>query len=366
MSMTTDLMRRGLVLLMLVLLPLAPATAEEGDETPGQDPGEDAAREEPTALTLFRADVEKRVSAWKDLLADTEELRAKLEKSRARSREDERAREPTPEQRQWQKRWDATAADRVTLHNGLFRHFLSFSQPVLGLFAAHDARPLTPQSQAQVAKVCADRVRAWVEVGEPATLRGVLESVDTGVPRALALPGRDHPRRQLLGSVLARTAATPGRSDLDALEAVFSWAALFVAGRPVKQQLDQVSRDLVLLLTERKEDGIFRSDGRYHRELGFGSRGFGKRYRDGSNQLRHFAWAFRMFAASTNEAFTTKLLTMKEERDAKTRKQPVNTSDLALNEAARRIVARIRGQADGVEPLEAAGWSALVRTELGP
>lgn len=353
-AMTTDPMRRGLILLLLGLLPLAAARADEG-----------AQEEEPTALTVFRAEIEKRVTAWKQILEETEAARRKLEATRVGSRTGERARTPTAEQRDWQKRWAATAADRVTIHNVLFRHFLSFSEPLLALFAVHAGKPLTPQSQAQVAKVCADRVSAWIEVGEPATLRGVLESVDTGIPRALALPGRDHPRRRLLGTVLARAAATPGLSDLDALEAAFSWAALFVAGRTVKEQLDVVSRDLILLLTERKEDGLSLSDGRYNKDHGFRDRGFGRRYRDGSNQLRHFAWAFRLFAASGNEEFTTRLLRMKEERDAKTRKQPVSEADLALNDAARRIVGRILGRNEGQEPLDAARWSELVRDELG-
>jgi len=324
----------------------------------------DKKQDEPTALAVFRSDVSKLTEDWRRLLKETEEHRKKVEEARAACRHAERSPGKSPRRRTWKECWDSTAADRVQIRNSIFRHFLAWSQPALVLFAAHDAKPLTPQVQAQVAKVSADRVRAWIEVAEPGTIRGVIDSVTGGVPRALALPGRARPRRALLAAVIERTAATPGTSDLDVLLAVVAWEALFVAAREPREQLELISRDLILLFTERAENGFSKSTETYYKPGRFADRGFARRFRDASDQVRHFTWAFRMFAVSRNPDLTSRMLRMKEEQDAKSRKKLLSQEDLALNASARQLVGDILGGNDGANPVAADGWVRLFREEL--
>ena len=92
--------------------------------------------------------------------------------------------------------------------------------------------------------------------------------------------------------------------------------------------------------------------------------GFARRFRDGSDQVRHFAWAFRMFAASDNYDLTARLLHMKEEQDAKARKTALNAADIALNAAARRIVVRVLRKGAGVKPIEASSWIRFIGEAL--
>lgn len=341
------------VLFAAVLL-LVPAAALAKDEK----------RDEPTALAVFRGDVSKLTEGWRRLLKETEPHRKKVEEARAACRRAERSHGKSTELRNWKRRWESTTADRVQIHNAIFRHFLAWSQPALALFETHDAKPLTPQLQAQVAKVSADRVRAWIEIGEPGTIRGVIDSVTGGVPRALALPGRAPPRRALLAAVVDRIAATPGTTDLDALLGVLAWEVLFVDGIKPKERLDTVSGDLILLFTERAENGLSKSSRKYYKAGRFEDRGFARRFRDASDQVRHFAWAFRMFAVSSNPDLTSKMLRMKEEQDAKTRKKPLSQEDLALNASARKLVGDILGGEDGANPVSAEGWGRLFREEL--
>ena len=319
---------RGLVLAVLVLTALLPSplgTAQAGEKE----------KDEPTALSTFRSEVAGLARAWQAVLRQTAPLRKRLEATRLACRRDERALRPTAKQLSWRVRWGATAADRMRLHNKIFPHFLKWTTPLQVLFDGHDTKPLTAQTLAQVSLVAADRVRAWVAVGEVSTLRGLLETAPGGIVRALALPGRPHPRRMLLTAVASRVAATPGEDDLDALRAVVSWDGLFAADRKPAAQLDLVSRDLVRVLTERKEDGQALGDGRYYVAGRFRDRGFAARFRDGSDQVRHFAWAFRMFTASEQPEGTAQLLRAREVLDARRRKQPLNKADVVLRGRSR-------------------------------
>ena len=120
MRATSLLAGRGALLLALLLL-LSPREVTARDEP----------QERPTALTTFRAEVTKLTLAWKGILRETGPLRKKLEEKRAACRRDERARTPTPEQRAWPARWEATAGDRMRLHNIIFPHFLGWTTPLL-------------------------------------------------------------------------------------------------------------------------------------------------------------------------------------------------------------------------------------------
>ena len=80
----------------------------------------------------------------------------------------------------------------------------------------------------------------------------------------------------------------------------------------------------MLLFTERGPDGLLLSKSKFYRAGQFLDSGFKEALRDGSNQVRHFCAALRMFALSGNREQTEALLRLKELRDAKTRKLALN------------------------------------------
>ena len=343
-------------IVLLLLLPCLPALSGGGLRAVQ---AEDEKKAEPTALTVFRGHARRLVGEWKALQKKTTELRARIEAARVRARTAERAGGT------WRGDWEKGGGDRMALHQILFRQALAWGPPLLALFATHETEALTAQTLGQVGVVVTDRVRAWLEVGEPEILRGVIETMPGTLPRALALPAPAHARRRLLATVADRSAATPGRSDLETLAAVLTWAAPFAEGRSAQAQAEQVSADLLLVFTERAENGLSKNDGRYHRARGLRDSGFGARFRDGSDQVRHFAWAFRMFVLSRDGDATERLLRAKEEQDARTRGEPLNEKDLALNRSARALVAELRDAEPGQQPPAPAAWGGLVQGRLG-
>ena len=199
-----------------------------------------------------------------------------------------------------------------------------------------------PRDKGKVGGVCLEVLQEWIRVTGP---KAVLDAVRDEHPSlAVALGWLEDPsrRRDFLYRIVLRLTGTPGGSDLGVLVAVVRWEALLLQGRAAgEEQLDSLTSDLILLFTERSPDGISRSGAGYYSKGRLKDGGFKKSLRDGSDQVRHFAWAFRHFAASDNREATEELLHAKEIRDALERDQEVSEADLALNRAARQIVEEI-------------------------
>ncbi|MFQ5504192.1 MAG: hypothetical protein ACE5F1_05245 [Planctomycetota bacterium] len=214
-------------------------------------------------------------------------------------------------------------------------------------------------------------LNAWVSIGEP---RLVLASMRRQYPALAGVLGRtedEAARRRLLGRIADRLAATPGLSDPERLCAIVDWESLFLGrGDPGMAQLDALSRDLVLLFTERGPDAISRSGSELYRAGRFGDEGFEEALRDGSDQVRHFCWSFRVFTIHMSRADAEELLRLKEVRDSTRRKEPVNQADLLLNRAARELVEEILGKREGGQdgrrgdPHPVSAYSALIRKKL--
>lgn len=172
----------------------------------------------------------------------------------------------------------------------------------------------------------------------------------------------DRLRHQLLAGIADRLAASAG-SDLDAMCAVFDLAALFHAREhPGRAQLDAVTEDLALVLADRKPNGLAAAGSRFYRGGRFGDRGFHASFRDQSDQVRHSVWALRVFANANDLSSGLRILRLKEERDSRSRKLPVNETDLALNAAVQGVAA---AALFSVPPISAARFGTLLRFALG-
>ncbi len=228
----------------------------------------------------------------------------------------------------WRRLWSET--------EGLRRSLAADMRRILGPWL----RP--PGDDAPQAAEVVRVLLALTAVLEPGELRGDWQrdhvSVLVGLP-ALANAGL---RRDLLQQIADRVLATPGTTDVDTLVETVAWAALFTPPEP-KAALATLSADLVVLFTERGENGVTESRAGYYRPGRFHSSGFAVRLRDDSDQVRHFCWALRMFAVAQHRGLAERVLRQKEEDDARRRELPLSEADIALNAVARQLVEELLG-----------------------
>jgi hypothetical protein len=231
--------------------------------------------------------------------------------------------------------------------------------------------PLAAPLAARVAGACLDVLEVWLPRVDPVGLLPHMAERWPGATAALALETPRDRRRALLAAIADRGVQT-AESDVRLLAAVAGWAGLFAAGRPAgRPQLLQVTADLMWVFTERTPDGVGRSGSRWYRPGRCGDRGFHEALRDGSDQVRHAVWAWRMFSLHDLHDQTEALLTFKEQRDAQRRGVPLNRADLRLNKAARALAAEVLDHegtppAPGDDPAPASRYPELVRRHLGP
>ncbi len=313
------------------------------------------------ALRALQKEAKRLRQSWALGLRKSRKARATLEAVRREARRAERVKAPTAKTRRWSERW--SAVDRIPTRMAIQRDYEAWAEALTPLLALHAQAPLSMPLRSAMHDATRERVGAWIEIGEPNQVWLMLRRDRSGVKQALAMRGSDATRRALLADILARIAATPGHSDVDALASVTNWAGLVLGNRTGAAQLNLLSKDLILLLTERDVDGISLSKAGHYTPGRFRDRGFAEPLRDGSDQVRHFAWAFRMFAASADADATAWFLTLKEKRDAAARKVPLNQADLALNKAARQLVDTLRGRRRSFP--HAPPWGGRIVSALG-
>jgi len=150
-------------------------------------------------------------------------------------------------------------------------------------------------------------------------------------------------RRRLLGHVADRLAKQRGLTSVDVLTRSVECAAVLLGPASTGEHgLDAITADLVVVFTERDTNGVKRASSGEYRRRGLTDSGFHPDYRDGSDQVRHFCWAIRLFVVNEHPTLVDVLLALKEIRDAKRRKKQLDVADLRLNGASRRFVTAIR------------------------
>lgn len=254
-----------------------------------------------------------------------------------------------PQPAEWEEAWERTHASRELIQ----ARYAELDQRLQ--VAAIEDQGERDELQRQL-------LTDWLGMGEPALIRAHFRTSASPLEERCGLYTEDSRRRDLLHAVLLREAWTPGHDDLDALIEVLEWEALLLDesdGLP----LEQLSTDLILLFSDRAADGFTLSGADYYKTGVFLDRGLRADLKDASNQLRHLCWALRLFSISEDLDATEKLLRFKEQRDAITRKLPLNEADLELNRTARALVERMR---DASVPLTLAELPALFRAALGP
>ncbi|MHC5064239.1 MAG: hypothetical protein ACYTG5_09715 [Planctomycetota bacterium] len=245
-------------------------------------------------------------------------------------------------------RWEAMASERMAWH-----------RKILDLIAPWEwelslaLEEITPGPGAQVAinrlaQASVATLRTWIEVDEPLLILERLESRSTGVAALLPRLTDKDARRQILRIVIDRQSGYPTFSDLDLLAHIVQWEAVFLGALPPgKAQLESLSEDLILLFSELDPDGSTRTSTEYYHSDRFTDQGMRIEFRDGSDQIRQFAWAFRVFATSSNPDKSEALLVYEETKASFARNEPINQVDLSLNQAVRGLVADLLGQDRG-------------------
>lgn len=336
----------------------------------GLGAGRAAAEDASSELIVFERATSRLLKDWTVLRQRRSKDVHAIEQGRKKARALARASAGSDDASRWRATWAAVAKKRAALHQQHAQPMLPWSKALLALLARQPSAPLAQAARRKVGVHCFAVVRSWLLTCEPARVRADLTAAS-----AIALAWFDaaSERRALLAAIADRHVATPGFSDVDVLCEVVAWDAIFLerlgAGAP---QLDALSSDLIQICTERAADGVSKSGSRLYRATRFSDRGFRPALRDGSDQVRHFAWAFRMFAKSERRDGVEALLAFKERMDATRRKQPLNKADLALNKAARRLVETILDVPTGTRPAEteripipAARHAGLFRRVLG-
>lgn len=262
--------------------------------------------------------------------------------------------------------WRETARLRAKLH-----------RDALAMVERHDRRvgaaaaELSREGRQRWARTGLKLVAGWIELGAPETVRKTIVARPLSLRTALLWQTDPQARRKFLAGVADRLSGTPARTDLEDLTELLAWTALFHSELPRgRQQLQAVTKDLVLVLTERDETGIRRSRSGYYRPGRFLDIGFGAELRDGSDQVRHFIWALRAMVRSPDLQATERLLDLKELRDSVTRGAPMEKADLALNRRAREVAATMLGVVTGVPrrdrvPRSVLDLAEVVRQALG-
>jgi hypothetical protein len=344
---------RSLLAIAVLSVLLAPATAGEGS----------------SALDAFLRVSEETLDGWATLRREQAQLLAEIETARAEARRLERSKSAAV--RPWRERWARSETARAGVQLQAKKLLTPWIQRLRALVAEARMKPLPESDRSRVASRCLACLEQGVRAAEPGGMLVLLAAERETLGLALGWVDAAE-RRALLAVVVDRLASTPGYSDLDVLCDVVRWDALFLgsleAGQP---QLDALSTDLILLFTERAANGVALSRSKLYGGGRFGSLGFRKDLRDGSDQVRHFTWAFRMFARSKNNDAMEKLLTLKERADAKLRKQPLNQADMILNRAARRLVEQILDEridaeaaAKASRPIRIERYAEIIRKEL--
>lgn len=266
--------------------------------------------------------------------------------------------------------WDGMASERKNWHYEILGLIEPWEEELNRTVNSLSAGPEARVAIDRIARSCVATLRTWIEVDEPEFILERLESEAHGIAALLPRLTDKDVRRQVLNVLIERQSGCPGYSDLDLLTHLVEWEALFLKDLPPgKDQLDSLSEDLILLFTERASDGISRSSAGYFQAGRFTDRGFKREFRDGNDQLRHFAWAFRIFATSSNPDQGEALLVLKETRDAFARDEPLNQADLSLNRAVRDLVAELLGRdEDGLEiglPVAIEEYATRIHRQLG-
>ena len=221
-------------------------------------------------------------------------------------------------------------------------------------------------SETERTELLHEALRNWMDCTlDPRGLRLQLGRKPLGALRpALTRAGRPL-RLKLLASMTARAAGLPGWSDLDVLVEAASWSLeLQPKALNAQERLDWLSRDLLTLFTDRAPDGLRRAAQHRYAAGRFKDRGFAPGLADGSDQVRHFSWAFRMFAKSRDADATEGQLALKEKFDAMRRRTALNRKDLALNRCARLLVKAMKGQSSATPQQLIRSWPALLRRIL--
>lgn len=195
----------------------------------------------------------------------------------------------------------------------------------------------------KLARLCLPVVKIWLDRVAPQLVLGSLRREHDRVGKLLANLEPTE-RRSVLAKVVERSAKHRSLTSLDVLVGAVDWDALLLGRDSTgRASLDALSTDLVLVFTERSPDGMRESGSPHYRSGRTRDTGFARELRDGSDQVRHFCWAMRLFAVSKNLPITEAVLRLKEVDDARRRKTAgLNEADLRLNNAARRFVEEVR------------------------
>ncbi len=266
--------------------------------------------------------------------------------------------------------WEALADERRSWHRRILDLISPWEAELDAYIGKLSASPGGQKDIDRIAGSCVATLRSWIEVDEPELILARLENETSGIAELMPRIVDKEIRRRILSELIDRQVGCPGYSDLDLLAHIIQWEALFLRDLPPgRAQLEALSEDLILLFTERAPDGLSLSTARYFQAGRFGDRGFKREYRDDSDQVRHFAWALRIFATSSNPDRGEALLVFKETRDSLARDEPLNQADLSLNRGVRRLVGKILGREGAGEaertPIPIQGYAAQLRLELG-
>ena len=292
------------------------------------------------------------------LEADLRALRApSIEEERARCRAIERS---GPEHGGWRHDWEQARAGRDALREHVAARLAPWLAELRERVAAADA-----SARAGIAAECAGVLDAWVAVGEPRDVLADLRASEPAFATALAWLDDGARRRGSLNAIVERLTATPGESALDTLRDTVDWETLFLRETPSpRARLELLSGDLVLLFTERGLDGYARSGAGSYQSGRMGESGFAPELRDGSDQVRHFAWALRVLTVSQSFDQGDAMLRLKEERDSLTRGKPIEAADLRLNALAREFAEALVGERGRGMRLQR--YAAWLDERLGP
>jgi hypothetical protein len=169
-------------------------------------------------------------------------------------------------------------------------------------------------------------------------------------------------RQTLLAGFADRLVGDVSHSDVDVLEELVAWDALWLSRLPAEERWNRLTGDLVRVCTERDVDARSVAKDSPYRPGRFRDRGFAPHLRDGGDQVRHFCWAVRV-GTIFPPGVSGLILTGKELRDGSQRNVPPSAADLALNRTALRLVAGVnqkmaKGEAD------ATPWAQRFREAL--
>jgi hypothetical protein len=207
---------------------------------------------------------------------------------------------------------------------------------------ANAISPASDDEKQSVARASLEIADAWSRLAKPRSLLGDLSNQYPAWVTALGWMTDSDLRRSYLAGVADRVSSTPGTTDLDVLCAVVGWQDVFFADLPAgKKRVHMMTADLILIFTDRAADGFSKSGSALYRVGRCRDSGLREGLRDGSDQIRHFCWALRLFATGGDPDSVEQLLRMKEARDATQRGIPVNQADIELNRTARELMEQL-------------------------